>query len=146
MKIQIDQVTDFHRKIGAEVGAKPRLLSSDREAVSEIVARLRNLIRKAESRRNPNATVIARGLMAIEELAEWFEAHADGDLNAAADAWADRCYLLFGDAVAAGLPAEQLFEAVHQSNMTKSPPGSSTGKGIKSEGFRKPEIHLGSKE
>ena len=146
MKTQLKQVTDFHRQIGAEISDEPRLLSSDRQAAAELALALRGLIRKIENRRNSNIILVARGLMAIEELAEWFEAHRDRDLNAAADAWADRCYLLFGDAIATGLPAETIFEAVHQSNMTKSSPGTAAGKGVKSEGFQKPEIQLEVKE
>ncbi len=57
--------------------------------------------------------------LALEELAEWAAAHANQDLVAAADAWADRAYVLMGDAVACGLPAQELFEEVHRSNMTK---------------------------
>ncbi len=49
----------------------------------------------------------------------------------AADAWADRAYVLFGDAVAAGLPAAELFAEVHRSNMTKEPDSAGTGKAVK---------------
>ena len=43
---------------------------------------------------------------------------------AAADAWADPAYVLFGDSAAAGLPAVALFEEVHDINMTKEPDSS----------------------
>ena len=38
--------------------------------------------------------LLSRAAMALEELAEWVTAHARGDLVAAADAWADRAYVL----------------------------------------------------
>jgi hypothetical protein len=44
-----------------------------------------------------------RTCLLLEELAEWLSAHARRDLVATADAWADRTWVLFGDA--AGLPA-----------------------------------------
>ena len=40
---------------------------------------------------------------------------------AAADAWEDRAYVLFGDAVATGILTAALFDEVHRSNMTKEP-------------------------
>ena len=81
-----------------------------------------------------------RAAMAIEELAEWLLAHANGDLVAAADAWADRAYVLFGDAVAAGLPAAELFAEVHRSNMTKELVADGTGKARKGAAYRPPEL------
>jgi predicted HAD superfamily Cof-like phosphohydrolase len=80
--------------------------------------------------------------MAVEELAEWIEAHVASDLTAAADAWADRAYLLFGDAVATGLGTEALFDEVHRSNMTKAPVNPATGKAVKSDGYLAPVISL----
>lgn len=75
--------------------------------------------------------LLQRAAMALEELAEWLSAHANGDLVAAADAWADRVYVLFGDAVAAGLPAADLFAEVHRSNMTEELDSAGTGKPVK---------------
>jgi predicted HAD superfamily Cof-like phosphohydrolase len=57
-------------------------------------------------------------MMAIEEFIEWLQAHVDDDLIAAADAWADRSYVLVGDVVAAGLPAAELHSEVHRSAAT----------------------------
>ena len=78
--------------------------------------------------------------MAIEELAEWLLAHVNDDLIAAADAWADRAYVLLGDAVAAGLPAAELFAEVHASNMTKELVADGTGKARKGAAYRPPEL------
>lgn len=78
--------------------------------------------------------------MAMEELAEWLQAHVNGDVVGAADAWADRAYVLFGDVVAAGLPAAALFDEVHRSNMTKQPDPRRTGKAIKGLGYEPPDL------
>ncbi|TWU10512.1 Phosphoribosyl-ATP pyrophosphohydrolase [Allorhodopirellula heiligendammensis] len=82
-----------------------------------------------------------RALMAVEELAEWIEAHGEDDLVAAADAWADRMTVLLGDAVATGMPVEPLLDEVHRSNMTKLAADEQTGKGAKREGYERPNIH-----
>jgi predicted HAD superfamily Cof-like phosphohydrolase len=58
---------------------------------------------------------------------------------AAADAWADRAYILFGDAVAVGLPAEKLFAEVHRSNM-KEPDSAGSGKAVKGANYEPPRI------
>jgi len=76
----------------------------------------------------------------LEELAEWIQAHANDNLVAAADAWADRAYVLFGDAVAAGLPAATLFAEVHRSNLTKEPVASGSGKARKAPGYTPPDL------
>lgn len=142
MKNQIEQVRDFHRQIGAAVAESPRLLSHDREVATHMAGMVRALQASIDRRAGADDDLAKRTLMALEELAEWVEAHVAGDLTAAADAWADRSYLLFGDAVATGLPVEAVFEAVHRSNMTKSTANPATGKAIKSEGYLSPAIDI----
>jgi predicted HAD superfamily Cof-like phosphohydrolase len=78
--------------------------------------------------------------MSLEETSEWLEAHAADDLEAAKDAWGDRCYVLIGDAVSAGLSVEAIFTAVHISNMTKRGINPINGKAIKSEDFQRPKL------
>lgn len=84
--------------------------------------------------------LLAHAAMVIEELTEWLTAHERSDLIAAADAWADRAYVLFGDAVATGLPAAKLFAEVHRSNMTKEPDSAGSGKAIKGASYAPPRI------
>jgi predicted HAD superfamily Cof-like phosphohydrolase len=71
------------------------------------------------------------------EESKWlYSSRTAGDLVAAADAWGDRLYVLLGDAVAAGLPAERILDEVHRSNMTKAVRASTaTGKGKKAAAF-----------
>ncbi len=105
-------VHDFHRGTGAPIAEQPRLLPGDRLAAETLAGQLSSL--KSGIDTAGGGMLVQRAAMAIEELAEWLLAHANGDLVAAADAWADRAYVLLGDAVAAGLPAAELFAEVHR--------------------------------
>jgi predicted HAD superfamily Cof-like phosphohydrolase len=84
--------------------------------------------------------LLSRLCLAMEELAEWSEAHAVGDLVAAADAWGDRLYVLLGDAVATGMPGQDIFAEVHRSNMTKDGCDFTEGKGSKRKKFQRPDM------
>ena len=57
-----------------------------------------------------------------------------------AAAGAVRAYVLFGNAVAAGLPAAELFAEVHASNMTKDLVADGTGKAKKGAAYRPPDL------
>lgn len=111
-------VHQFHQHIGAPIADKPQLLSGKPREADFIGARIANLGRLAR-RGADKDPFLERLALALEELAEWTMAHVEQDLVAAADAWADRAYVLMGDAVACGLPAQELFAEVHRSNMTK---------------------------
>ena len=111
-------VRQFHQHIGARIADRPQLLVGKPREADFIGARIEQLGRLAR-RSADNDPFLERLALALEELSEWAMAHAEQDLVAAADAWADRAYVLMGDAVACGLPAQELFEEVHRSNMTK---------------------------
>ena len=129
----------FHRLIGAPVAAEPTLLSGGGAACRRLSKSLRHVAALCQASVQRGNDLSARVGMAVEELAEWVEAHEQGDLAAAADAWGDRLYVLLGDAVAAGLPADEIFAEVQRSNLTKAEADAS-GKGRKGAGFRKPEL------
>ena len=133
----LNSLRDFHRHIGAAVSDVPQLLACSEESAIKLANGIRQLMR--DNSASPADQLSLRAYLALEELAEWLEAHAAGDIVAAADAWADRAYVLFGDAVATGLPATELFHEVHRSNMTKSGTGQ-TGKGIKGDEYQPPNI------
>ena len=133
----LNSVRDFHLHIGAAVSDVPQLLACSEESAIKLAQGIRQLIQNNST--SPTDQLSLRAHLALEELAEWLDAHADGDIVAAADAWADRAYVLFGDAVATGLPATELFQEVHRSNMTKSGTGQ-TGKGIKGDEYQPPNI------
>jgi predicted HAD superfamily Cof-like phosphohydrolase len=140
MKRQLQLVREFHRKIGEVISDEPRLLDHHGESDDGLAQDLRQIIASRRSRSGDHSEVTTRALMAVEELAEWIEAHNEDDLVAAADAWADRMYLLLGDAVASGMPAEPLLDEVHRSNMTKVAANEQTGKGTKASGYQSPNI------
>jgi len=141
MDAELNKVREFHCQIGAAVAESPTLLACQAGSASEIATAIRGLLARCQGMAGDDTNLLSRLCLALEELAEWVEAHAAGDLVAAVDAWGDRLYVLLGDAAAAGLPADAIFDEVHRSNMSKavSRPGS-LGKGTKGSEFRKPRL------
>ena len=134
----IQAVRAFHERTASPIADRPRLLPDGKVGAEALARQL--LAIKANIHANDDNLLLQRAAMAIEELAKWLQAHARGDLVAAADAWADRAYVLFGDAVAAGLPAAALFAEVHRSNMTKEPVAGGSGKARKGFGYSPPDL------
>lgn len=140
MEKQLNQVAEFHRKIGETVAQSPKLLDHNADLDRDLARSLRQTVDSFNRHDNPKTQLTRRALMAVEELAEWIEAHDEDDLTAAADAWADRMTVLLGDAVATGMPAEPLLDEVHRSNMTKVAANAKTGKGTKSKTYSPPNL------
>jgi predicted HAD superfamily Cof-like phosphohydrolase len=142
------QVRQFHRHIGAPVGDRPDLLRGDPTHTALLGTDLLKLSLAANDLGGQGGgPLLARLAFTLEELAEWLFAHARGDLAAAADAWADRLYVLLGDAVAVSLPAAALFAEIHSRNMTKEVLSTSwQGKGLKGAEFRPPDVRRVLKE
>ncbi len=137
----LQKVREFHVAISALVASEPSLLACDSAEAAKWGQKLIMLRDRVSLDAKGGDSLGARLAMALEELAEWVEAHAAGDLVAAADAWGDRQYLLLGDAVATGLPVEEIFDEVHRSNMTKTRlVTDALGKAQKDEGFRHPRL------
>jgi predicted HAD superfamily Cof-like phosphohydrolase len=141
MQDAIDSVRDFHRHIGAPIAQSPTLLPCLSDDAATIALQLRDLATTCRTLSKTAGDLPSRLNLALEEMAEWVEAHAAGDIVAAADAWGDRMYVLLGDAVATGLPGTAVFAEVHRSNMSKDL-GSATdaGKGVKSDQFAPPDL------
>jgi predicted HAD superfamily Cof-like phosphohydrolase len=134
-------VRQFHDRMNAPRADAPTLLPCDVDDAIEFASRLADFAKETRSRGGiTNDVLLIRAAIAMEELAEWLAAHAEGDLIAVADAWADRAYVLIGDAVATGLPATALFAEVHRSNIMKEPDPLGTGKAIKGAGYSPPDI------
>ena len=140
MRKQLEHVREFHCKIGETVSDSPVLLQHDADLDGDLARSLRQIIEAFHHVDNPKTQLTRRALMAVEELAEWIEAHNDDDLIGLADAWADRMVVLLGDAVASGMPAEPLLDEVHRSNMTKLAANEQTGKGTKGKAFQAPNL------
>ena len=137
----LTKVRQFHQHIGAPVADQPCLLKCETLVTAKFATQLLelSLVASSHGAETDNQLLLRLG-MALEELSEWLFAQARGSLTAAADAWADRLYVLLGDAVATGLPAEALFAEIHDSNMTKIGPADWPGKAIKGENYRPPDI------
>ena len=134
------QVTDFHNVIGSPVASEPRLLPHDPVVTSESLMQMRQLLSQLDSTRRDEDELMLRLCLELEEITEWLDAHLQNDLVAAADAWGDRLYVLMGDAVSAGLPAQAVFDEVHRSNMSKQCKSSNRGKAVKGTAYRRPQL------
>jgi predicted HAD superfamily Cof-like phosphohydrolase len=80
-----------------------------------------------------------------EELRELLEAMRAEDVTEIADGLADLLYVVFGTAVAYGIPMDGVFAEVHRSNMTKlgsdgKPVIGAEGKRLKGPGYVPPNI------
>jgi predicted HAD superfamily Cof-like phosphohydrolase len=89
----LNEVKLFRYKMGLPLGSKPHLLSSE------------------------HASYHARFI--LEELSEFLMANEEQNLVDAADALADLTYVVLGCALHMGLPFDEIFQAVHHSNMLK---------------------------
>ena len=136
----VSQVTDFHNAIGATVASRLRLLPHDPVTAKETLMELQRILSRLDSSRRDGDELMLRLCLALEETAEWLDAHLRNDLVAAADAWGDRLYVLLGDAVSTGLPAQNVFDEVHRSNMSKQCNSSNRGKAVKGSSYRRPQL------
>jgi predicted HAD superfamily Cof-like phosphohydrolase len=87
----------------------------------------------------------SRSSLMREELEELLEAMNNHDLVGMADGLADLLYVVFGTAVAYGIPIDHVFIEVHRSNMSKlgadgRPIVGPSGKRLKGPEYRAPEI------
>ena len=141
MQSALEKVRCFHQAIGAPVGPVGQLLPTARFAVEQ-AAQLRDMVLHCRQHSIAANDLLARLSLSLEELAEWVEAHVDQDFTAVADALGDRLYVLLGDAVAVGCPLDEVFEAVHASNMTKVLSGVDLcGKAMKGAGYQPPRLN-----
>ncbi len=122
MRAQLEALVEFHRTMGVYYAEAP-------------TARL------------PEDVAAVRLALLEEELEEYRQALAAGDLVAIADALTDLLYVLLGTFISHGLQdvAEALFAEVHRSNMTKIAPDGRViyredGKVLKPPTFEPPDL------
>ena len=75
------------------------------------------------------------------EVQEYKEAVESGDIRKIADALGDILFGTIGTALAHGLDIEKIFDAIHESNMTKERPDK-TGKAIKGKDYKEPNLRF----
>lgn len=63
--------------------------------------------------------VTLRNRLILEELSEYNKAVGEGDIVAIADALGDILWVVFGTLVEHGLPIDQIFKCIAESNMSK---------------------------
>ena len=80
-----------------------------------------------------------RTRLIIEEAAELCIALHQRDSIEVADALADLLYVVFGTAIAYGIPIGPVFEEVHRANMSKTPLNQHQ-KGGKGPGYEPPNL------
>lgn len=111
-----NDVFRMHRKHGLPIGTSPSLLTGSARKFREEFLR--------------------------EELIEFEQANAQGDLEGAADALIDLTVVAMGTAVMMGLPWHALWDDVHRANMAKERAPSSRAGGEDID-LRKPEGWVG---
>lgn len=121
MKKQIDDVEKFHETFSHPINKTPQFPDEETQKLRE------SLIQ--------------------EELEEFKEANADGDIVEVMDALTDLLYVTYGAMICYGLGeiAEECFQEVQNSNMSKAdadgnPIVREDGKILKGENYFKPDI------
>jgi predicted HAD superfamily Cof-like phosphohydrolase len=115
------------------------------EKVEEFNTAFNLPIRKETTNLDRNEIVLQYRLL-LEELEEYADAAADGDLVEVADAIGDMLYVLIGTAIRHGIQdkLEDIFNEIHRSNMSKLEDGkplyNEYGKVIKSSSYSPPNI------
>ena len=137
----VDMVREFHRQINAEISDSPTLLKTNADRCRTACRLLEDTLAECRQLATDDDTLLSRLCLSLEETLEWLQSHINEDLVAAADAIGDRAYVLFGDAVAAGMPLHEIFDEIHRSNMSKleSKKGA-LGKANKSGDYSRPEL------
>ena len=90
-------------------------------------------------------TAMLRLKLILEEYEELEDAQAEGYLVGVADALSDILYVVYGAAHAFGIPIDECFEEVHNSNMSKlgadgKPIFRADGKVLKGPDFYEPDL------
>lgn len=80
-----------------------------------------------------------------EEFEEYLKAEADNNLVEVADALGDMLYIIYGTAVSYGIPINEIFDEIHNSNLSKLdenglPIRREDGKVLKGPNYFKPDI------
>ena len=114
-----DMVQDFHSAFGANIGTKP-ILPDENERELRI-----KLLR--------------------EEWEEYLEGETNDDIVEIADALGDMLYIIYGTCVSYGLPIDEIFKEIHDSNMSKLgedglPIRREDGKVLKGPNFFQPKL------
>lgn len=127
MKKQLQQLIEWHEKFGVPYRTEPEPFDDSNENM---------------------ALLRMRANLMLEEVKEWkTEAIYNADTPARAKELADILYVVFGTIITEGLQdvIEQVFDAVHESNMSKldengKPVKRADGKVLKGPNYKEPDL------
>lgn len=140
-------LSKFHAAFEVPVNVVPALSDdlseckiSTIQKLSEVVLAIDNY-KKAET----SGTTALRIKLLLEEVAEYIEAEVAGDLVEVADALTDIHYIAAGTEDIYGLPGAELFEHIHENNMSKlgadgKPIRRDDGKILKPDNYVAPDV------
>lgn len=115
-KDRTDMVREFHEKMGLDIEV---MLPTKRLPMLYLIARdVQRFSKQAGQFCKEDVRFLYSHLM-FEESSELAIALASGDMLKIAHELADLMYICEGLAIALGLPIQEIFEVVHEANMTK---------------------------
>lgn len=121
----LDKVKEFHRAFDQPISDVPNLPKSDSQVFYDILADMYEDLSAFEDALKaiqPADQRVVRVRLLVEEFAEYIKAEYEDDIKEIADAMADIEYINNGTAAVYGIPLDQIFDVVHQNNMTKLGP------------------------
>lgn len=118
------RVRDFHRVFGFPIDEPvvAYLEKGEKQILRDVAMSLESLQHECTSYlRDRDSVAVSRLRLVLEELAELTRALEQENPIEVADGLGDLGYVLYGTAVAYGLPLDALMAQIHISNMTKDP-------------------------
>ena len=140
------QLKEFHESFNLDIGEKPWLPRfGDKDVLGPHIIAIRRGLEHASSQIETHDVRSLRIKLLMEEFAEYLKAEMDDDLIEIADALCDIHYIAAGTEVAYGIPGEEIFNHVHDNNMSKLGPDGkpvyrADGKVLKPDGYQPPNI------
>lgn len=114
------QLKEFHQAFRLAQNPEPDLpVFTSKE---EVLPALQSIARTLDHISQNSPTFDARMLrikLLLEEVAEYIHAELDDDIVEVADALTDIIYIAAGTEIAYGIPGEDIFNHIHDNNMSK---------------------------
>jgi predicted HAD superfamily Cof-like phosphohydrolase len=141
-----DQVKEFHKAFRLPIFNRPYLRPFMNGEQFELhLKACQQALEQAAVFEEANCQRSLRIKLLLEEVAEYIEAERRSDIIEIADALTDIHYIAAGTSVAYGIPGKDIFDHVHENNMTKlgedgDPIYREDGKVLKPEGYVPPDV------
>lgn len=144
-----EAVTEFHRRFGHPVKSRPFLPVAHeavcREAHAAAIDVRRHVREAREAAGSGGGERALRMALLGEEYAEYLEAESHSNIEQIADALGDILVIVYGTALAYGIPLDDVFAEIHRANMSKLgedglPITDETGKVKKGPHYTPPDV------